>query len=247
MLHQAAAAGSPYAMAIVDMEGLGGGGLAFVRAMETEAELQSTKLIILTTLGHLRDTTMATPSVQGVVTKPIRQKQLLECLLTVMPPPQEHLSGDERRSLDIAAASRSEHREQPGRSHVRILVAEDNIVNQRVAMRILEKLGFRVDVVADGQAAVEAVARMSYAAVLMDGSMPKMDGYEATQAIRQWEKHHPTSNPQHLSHLPIIAMTAHALEGDRQRCLAAGMDDYLPKPVQMEALQIVLRRWLKAA
>jgi CheY-like chemotaxis protein len=207
---------------------------------------EAMKLIMLTTLGHLRDIAMATPSVRGVVTKPIRQKPLLECLLAVMKTPQEHLLADERSSPEIAPPSTPEPRDQHDRSHARILVAEDNIVNQRVAMRMLEKLGYPVDVVADGREAVEAVIRMPYAAVLMDGSMPKMDGYEATQAIRQWERHQPTSDPQHLPHIPIIALTAHALEGDRQRCLAAGMDDYLPKPVQMETLQIVLQRWLKA-
>jgi PAS domain S-box-containing protein len=246
MLRQAAAAGSPYDMAIVDTGELTWPGFELVRAMQTEVGHEAMKLIMLTTLGHLRDIAMATPSVRGVVTKPIRQKPLLECLLAVMKTPQEHLLADERSSPEIAPPSTPEPRDQHDRSHAKILVAEDNIVNQRVAMRMLEKLGYPVDVVADGREAVEAVIRMPYAAVLMDGSMPKMDGYEATQAIRQWERHQPTSDPQHLPHIPIIALTAHALEGDRQRCLAAGMDDYLPKPVQMETLQIVLQRWLKA-
>jgi CheY-like chemotaxis protein len=118
-----------------------------------------------------------------------------------------------------------------------ILVAEDNPVNQLLLRRFLEKLGYVADVVSDGISAVEACAKTDYAAILMDVEMPIMGGFEATTRIRHREH---TA----MKHTPIIAVTAHTLPGDRDRCLAAGMDDYLPKPVDLENLKAMLLRWL---
>jgi CheY-like chemotaxis protein len=118
-------------------------------------------------------------------------------------------------------------------------LAEDNLVNQTLALRLLEKLGCCVDVVANGHEAVAAVARGEYALVFMDCQMPEMDGFEATAAIRQGE-----SGPRHL---PIIALTASAMQGDREECLAAGMDDYLSKPLGLRDIERMLRRWRQNA
>jgi len=119
----------------------------------------------------------------------------------------------------------------------RVLVAEDNVVNQKVAARILERLGYTVDVAATGNEAVAAVGQQTYDAILMDGQMPHTDGFEATRVIRAMEG---------TRHTPIIALTASAMQGDRERCLAAGMDDYVSKPVSPEQLEAVLRRWVPA-
>ena len=121
---------------------------------------------------------------------------------------------------------------------VRVLVAEDNIVNQKVAARMLEKLGMRPDLAANGREAVEMFGLLPYDLIFMDCQMPEMDGYAATREIRRRE------GPS--QHVPIVAMTAEVLAGCREQCLAAGMDDHLPKPVKMEFLFEALRKWVPA-
>jgi CheY-like chemotaxis protein len=118
----------------------------------------------------------------------------------------------------------------------RVLVVEDNIANLKVAVRMVEKLGYRADVAANGNEALRVLGEVRYDAVLMDCHMPEMDGFEATRAIRQGE---PEGR-----HTPVIAMTANALSGDRERCLAAGMDDYITKPIKLHVIAAVLERWL---
>jgi CheY-like chemotaxis protein len=119
---------------------------------------------------------------------------------------------------------------------VRLLVVDDNPVNQKVAATMLEKLGYRVDVAANGREALEVLARIHYDLVFMDCQMPEMDGFEATGVIRQRE--------QEWGHIPIIAMTANAMAEDRACCLASGMDDYISKPVQLKDVSAMARRWL---
>jgi CheY-like chemotaxis protein len=134
---------------------------------------------------------------------------------------------------------------QPARSteinQGRILLAEDNPINREVALAMLAHLGYQADVAANGHEAVAALTRTTYDVVLMDCQMPEMDGFGATQAIRA---HEATSQ---LEHTPIIALTAHATQEDRQQCLAAGMDDYLGKPFTLEQLRLALENWLRPA
>jgi CheY-like chemotaxis protein len=205
-------------------------GLALARAIQADPLLAPLPLILLTSLAHRGHATLAQEmGIRACLTKPVRRSQLLDCVATVLdisttaavppiPPTQQLSTGDSR----------------PARPP--ILVAEDNIVNQKVAVRLLEKLGYHADVAANGHEAVAALARVPYALVLMDVQMPDMDGYAATAEIRQREGA--------AGHTPIIAMTANALEGDREKCLAAGMDDYLSKPVRAADLQAILERWL---
>ena len=124
------------------------------------------------------------------------------------------------------------------RRRPRLLVAEDNPVNQKVAVAMLERIGYEAEVAVNGLEAVECITHNKYAAVLMDCQMPEMDGYEATAAIRQREEADMSDRT------PIIAMTAAAMAGDKERCLAAGMDDYIPKPVKLAELHSVLQRWI---
>ena len=128
-------------------------------------------------------------------------------------------------------------KEADARARARILVAEDNEVNQMVSVRMLEKLGYRCDIAVNGLEAVEAQTRTPYDVILMDCQMPEMDGYEASRAIREKEASSGV-------HTPIIAMTANAMQGDREKCLAAGMDDYISKPVRHPDLEAMLNRWL---
>jgi CheY-like chemotaxis protein len=154
---------------------------------------------------------------------PIRRSRLLEALRRIV----AHHPDD---GLQAAAANRSEQRAS-------LLLVEDNPVNQRVAVGLIRKLGYDVEAVSSGSEAIEAVRASSYQAILMDCQMPEMDGFEVTARIRQMEGEAATT--------PIIALTANALPGDRERCLEAGMDDYIPKPLQMARLAEVLGRWTR--
>jgi CheY-like chemotaxis protein len=170
--------------------------------------------------------------IEAYLTKPVKQSQLFDCLGRVMSGEAE-VSGmsssvvDLPRSSTVASALRD--------VHLRILVAEDNPVNQKVALYQLQKLGFLAEVVDNGQLALEALRRKTYDVVLMDCQMPELDGYAATRELRAAEAD--------KRHTWIVAMTANSLEGDREKCIAAGMDDYVSKPVKPDDLQAALSRF----
>jgi two-component system, sensor histidine kinase and response regulator len=232
-LRAAVNSGKPYDLAILDMQMPGMDGLELARAIKDDAHIASTRLMVLSSVGMDIGADAHQAGVEVVLAKPVRHSQLYDALATMAgtPPgiptivvPKERWSAAE----DLWSVG------EPLRGH--LLLAEDNPVNQQVAVRTLERIGYRVDVAGDGRQALEALGRTEYAAVLMDVHMPGIDGYEATQEIRKRE------GPER--HTPIIAMTASAMQGDREKALAAGMDDYVPKPVKREELEAVLERWV---
>jgi CheY-like chemotaxis protein len=164
----------------------------------------------------------------GYLNKPLRRLQLRECLAMVLGRVEQPAAMPSQHLVAGITESVSHKR------GVRILLAEDNTINQLVALKILKKLGYGADAVADGHEAIKALETFPYDLVLMDCQMPEMDGFEATRAIRNMK-----------IDIPIIAMTANAMKGDRELCLAAGMNDYLSKPVKSAELSAALERWLK--
>lgn len=231
-LRGAAAAGDPFGLVITDMQMPAMDGEEFGQAVKSVPELREIRLIMMTSIGHRGDAQRLQKSgFSAYLTKPVKQSDLYDCLATVL-----GTAGAGENTPLITRHRLSEAR----RGRARILAAEDNPVNQLVIRRVLEKLGFHADVVSNGREAVDALAQVPYDLVLMDVQMPELDGLEATRIIRSGEAG--AVNPG----LPIIAMTAHALKGDRDRCLEAGMDDYVTKPVDPARLLEVLEKWLAA-
>jgi CheY-like chemotaxis protein len=230
LLQAAAAEGKPYDLAIMDLLMPGMDGFALATAIKSNPDTSPMRLVLLTSGGDRGDGTRSrNAGVSAYLTKPVRQSQLFDCLISVMSAPDGVKNHDR-----VASTLVTKHRLQEATkiSHTLILLAEDNVVNQKVAIRQLQKLGYRCDAVANGREAIEALSRIPYDLVLMDCQMPEMDGYEATSEIRRHEAGQ--------RHIPIVAMTANALEGDRQRCIAAGMDDYITKPVKVAELKRIL-------
>jgi two-component system sensor histidine kinase/response regulator len=250
-LREAARNGRPFPLAVLDMQMPDMDGLMLAQAIKADSALASTRLIIMTSLGQRHDcTTLQASGVARCLTKPVKQIQLFECVLSVM---ADHLqamvtgrplktgpddTGRHRRppiapgKADAAAASDTPR----PRSRGRVLLAEDNPVNQRVALHQLDRLGYMADAVGNGHEAVTALGQIPYDLVLMDCQMPEMDGYQATTAIRALEGSGRRT--------PIIAMTASALDGEMQKCLDAGMDAYISKPVKIDQLRALLDEWM---
>ncbi len=244
-LRRAAEQGQPYDIAILDMEMPGMDGLNLARAIKEDPAIAQTRLVLLTSLGRRGDATAALEAgFAAYLTKPIRKGQLESCLTTVMGYPSKTAERVEP-SLVTSYTLKEKAR---GKS-ARILIADDHRVNQQLAVLMVERLGHRADVVANGQESLEAVIRQPYDLVLMDCQMPEMDGYEATREIRKREAENEaraTSDERRSTRrVPIVAMTANAMQGDREKCLEAGMDDYLAKPIKPEALADMLNRWLR--
>ena len=236
-MRQAAEQGQPYAVALLDRHMPSMDGLTLGRAISADASLASTSLVLLTSVGEADRADVSAAGFQHVLTKPVRQSHLLNLLANTL---------GLRVSGRIVVPKPTERPSTPGvvepgaLTGPRVLVAEDTTINQLVARRMLERLGCQVDVASNGREVLEAIDRSPYALVLMDVQMPEMDGFEATARIRQREEHSGR-------HTPIVAMTANALRGDRERAIAAGMDDYLAKPIRLGDLEVVLHDWAPAS
>ena len=233
MLDQAREGGDPFRIALIDMQMPGMDGKTLGRKIKEDPGLRDTRLVMLTSVGSRGESAeLQRIGFTAYLTKPIKVSQLYDCLVTVLGVTQEE-AGKHSQQIITRHTLREERKRR-----LRILVAEDNVVNQKVALRILQKLGYRADAVANGQEAVTALQTIPYDLVLMDVQMPDMNGFEATRLIRDPES-------RVLRHdIPIIAMTAHALKGDREKCLEAGMNDYLSKPVTALALNEILEKSL---
>ena len=220
-------AGKPYALVILDMLMPHMNGLELAHSIKAEADLAPVRLVLLSSGTQYDEEQSAREAgIAAYVAKPVSQARLYDAITTAM---------------STAAVPQPQVQTQAGaEGKIRVLLAEDNITNQKVAMLMLEKLGCRVDAVANGREAFEALTHITYDLVFMDCQMPEMDGYEATTAIRAREA---TGD----RHVPIIAMTAYAMRDDRERCLQAGMDDYIRKPVKAEVLQAMVQQWGRPA
>jgi PAS domain S-box-containing protein len=230
LLRDEAAASRPIRVLISDLEDPRMDGLTLAQRVRETPALVGTRLLMLTTLGHrLSAPMLQTTGIAACLMKPVRQSRLFDTLVNIM-------SG---RTDSRAAGAGSSVLPLENRPHLRVLLAEDNIVNQRLALRQLKKLGYHADAVANGNEVLQALAQIPYDVILMDCHMPELDGYKAAQKIRETEQQAIGG----LKSSPyIIALTANALQGDRERCLAVGMNDYLTKPVSLAGLQDVLQR-----
>ena len=229
-LVQAAQAGAPYRLALLDARMPGMDGLMLAKAIKEDPRLDSTRLIWLASRGdRLNPEETRRLGLDAYLFKPVKQDQLRECV-------RKQLS-EEKRGVKTPAAAPAASAPRPGFNNVKVLVAEDSAVNRKVALAQLRKLGYPADTAANGQEALAALHQIHYDLVLMDCQMPEMDGYEASRRIREDGRY---------KELRIIAMTANAMQGDREQCLAAGMDDYIAKPVVFSELKAALERNLPA-
>lgn len=236
LMRDAADIGMPYDIALIDFSMPGMDGIELAKTIRAQPDFKNTRLVLLTAYDQkdLFERALAS-GFSACLAKPIRQSQLFDSLADS---PIEMSNVAQEDML----VPRSSFTPNPGNSSENrrlILLAEDNLVNQRLAQLQINKLGYALHIVSNGQEALDAINTQLYAAVLMDCQMPVMDGFEATARIRQ--EAHPGA-----AHLPIIAMTANAMQGDRERCLAAGMDDYISKPITVEHLSSVLDKWVGA-
>jgi two-component system sensor histidine kinase/response regulator len=230
LIYEAQAEGRPFPLAILDMQMPGMDGESLGRAIRADHKLAQTRLVLMTSMSQRGDRARyQILGFSGYISKPIRQSELYNSLTST-------LAGN--RIHPPATDGSGAHTPPQFPAHLRLLLAEDNIINQKVAVGILSKYGLNVETVVNGAEAIAALSAHSYDLVLMDVQMPDMNGYEATAIIRD-----PKSTVRNHD-IPVIAMTAHAMEGDRDKCLAAGMNDYVSKPIKPQALAATLAKWL---
>jgi CheY-like chemotaxis protein len=233
--------GHPFHIAILDhlMPEMDGEQLG--RAIKADPQLRQIALVMLTSSGQKSDATRFKRAGFGAyLVKPVRSKHLMGALAALWRAIEEGTPLSEmitrHNQLEVVAIE-----QKPGTDWVssRILVAEDNIVNQKLMRRLLEKAGCLVDVASNGVEAAEMCSKFPYDTVFMDCQMPEMDGFEATEEIRRRERGSGSAR-----RTPIVALTANAMQSDQEKCLAAGMDDFIPKPIRVPMLYVALGRWV---
>jgi PAS domain S-box-containing protein len=226
-INGAATEGHAYDLAILDLNMPGMDGLELARTIKADPTTAGAKLFLLSSSGRVSKDVAAAAELSGTLAKPVRQSELFNCLIEgLQMEPSSDISDNEPTARAAGPTERGI-----------VLLVEDNTMNQLVATRMLAKLGYRCDVANNGQEALGFIAAGDYDAVLMDCQMPVMDGYEATRRLRLTE----TGSGRHL---PVVAMTAAAMQGDREACLEAGMDDYITKPIRIETIDETLNRWI---
>jgi signal transduction histidine kinase/DNA-binding response OmpR family regulator/HPt (histidine-containing phosphotransfer) domain-containing protein len=235
MLESALERGELFDMAIIDVNMPGMDGIELARRITAIPGLAALRVVALSSVGLCIDPAVAeSVGIRACMTKPVRRSEILECLMSVL--------SEEETPRDLKPGRCDVPAVEPGLIDIEVLLVDDNPVNQEVAREMLESLGCRVDIASNGREALHALSSGAYDIVFMDCQMPELDGYETTRIMRQREQAHPSRS----RHIPVIAMTAHAMQGDSEKCLLAGMDDYLSKPVTVEQLQAVLSRWTDA-
>ncbi len=231
LLVEAHGQGAPFDLVILDRDMPGMDGMAVAQGIKTTPAIADTPMIMLTSVGLRGDASMAQQcGISAYLTKPVRQSDLNTTLASVI--------GGGPAGEDSQLVTRYSIAEEMRRFDLHVLVAEDNPTNQEVAFGMLRKFGCRVDLVSNGRDAVQKFSEHAYDIVFMDCQMPVLDGYQATADIRRQEEEKGLALP-----TPIIALTAHALEGDKQKCLAAGMDDYMSKPFRSDEMLAMIQRW----
>ncbi len=231
-LKTAAEKGRPFDIAVIDMIMPEMDGKQLAIQIRKKKQLDSTKIIMLTSSGVRGDSfQMKKIGINGYFNKPIKQSDLYDGIVSVLGGAGKSNKARQKEKLVTRHTIK-----ETKKYEARILLAEDNMINQKVAIHLLNKFGYRTDAVGNGREAVEALKTIPYSLILMDVQMPEMDGFEATQKIRELNNDRKDT--------PIIAMTANAMKGDRERCLDAGMNDYIPKPVKPENLLAVITAWI---
>ncbi len=233
-LQQAAWNGMPYQLVLLDLHTSGLEGERLVSVIRKDAELREIRVAAMTRGGNRGEAaSLAGQGFDGYLSKPVDEKTLKDCLITLL--------ADRREVLGAQSGMVTRHSLTDSRKEeLTILLVEDNLINQKVALAILNRLGYKVEVVGNGVEALDRLREKTFDLILMDCEMPEMDGYEATRQIRRWENTQLTDKPDMI----IVAMTAHAMAGSREKCLAAGMDDFISKPVAPEKMAEIIGKWL---
>jgi len=232
MMHESISQEQPYDLVILDMHMPEMDGVQLAEAIQQDIAIKHIKLIMLSSIGIDDIKRCREVNILKNLSKPLKQSELYNCLVSVM-------NNNPTKPIHAAKSIPQLVQSQLTKTHANILLVEDNLVNQVLAEEMLSQLAFTIDIAENGQEAILAIEKNRYDIVLMDCQMPIMDGFEATKKIRQQEK---LENKTH--HLPIIALTANAIQGDEEACLSAGMDDYLSKPFTKPQLINILNRWL---